>query len=117
MRKVPGSPQCPLTAALDFLRGAWTHEILWYLRDRPRRFADLKRDIGAVSAKVLTTRLKELEEHGVIARAVLPSSPPAVEYSLTPLGRRFDPILAAMADVGGSLKPRRQEPARVKASS
>src|SRR5688500_3901062 len=76
---------CPLNDALQFLAGAWTTEVLWYLRPGPRRFGDLKRDLVRVSSKVLTARLRDLELRGVVQREVLPTSPPTVEYSLTNL--------------------------------
>jgi DNA-binding HxlR family transcriptional regulator len=95
---------CPLESSLKLLSGAWTPQILWYLRSEPRRFGDLKRDLGRISAKVLTTRLRELERRGVLARAVMPSSPPTVEYSLTPLGHKLNPVLKAIADVGSEIQ-------------
>jgi DNA-binding HxlR family transcriptional regulator len=98
---------CPLEDVLKFLAGEWTPKILYYLRGEPRRFGDLKRDLGTVSAKVLTTRLRELEERGVISRRVMPTSPPTVEYSLTTFGEKFHPILEAIIDVGKQLKKRR----------
>lgn len=103
-RSGPPPEGCPLADVLKFLSGAWTHEILWYLSEEPRRFGDLKRDLNGVSAKVLTTRLRQLEEEGVITRSVLPTSPPTVEYALTPLGKRFEPVLGAMVEVGRELK-------------
>lgn len=95
---------CPLEECLRFLAGAWTTKILWYLGDRPRRFGDLKRDLGTISAKVLTTRLRELEARGVVRRVVKPTSPPTVEYSLTTLGRKFSPVLDSIVEVGQALK-------------
>ena len=95
--------KCPLENGLAFLSGAWTHKILWYLRNGSRRFGDLKRDLDGVSAKVLSTRLRDLEERGVILRQVNPTSPPTVEYSLTRLGHKFQPVLAAIVDVGDDL--------------
>lgn len=92
--------KCPLRACLRFISGAWTAEIIWYLQNGSRRFRDLQRDIGEVSAKVLTTRLKELEENGVITRTVHPTNPPTVEYELTSLGRRLQPIFDTIAEVG-----------------
>lgn len=100
----PVPESCPLKEALRFLAGAWTPEILWYLREEPRRFGDLRRDLKTISSKVLTTRLRELERQGVINRKVMPTSPPTVEYSLTELGRRFEPVLHAIAEVGQDLK-------------
>ena|GEM_PF-335501 len=96
----PTPPNCPLETSLKLLAGAWTPKILWYLRSEPRRFGDLKRDLGAVSAKVLTTRLRELEKRDVLTRTVMPTSPPTVEYALTPLGHKMGPILEAIAQVG-----------------
>jgi len=103
-------PDSPLEDALKFLAGAWTHQILWYLRAAPRRFGDLKRDLGTISAKVLTTRLRELESRGVISRTVRPTSPPTVEYATTPLGHRLKPVLDAVTALGRELR-RRPAPA------
>ncbi len=96
----PPPQDCPLETSLKLLAGAWTPQILWYLRTEPRRFGDLKRDLGPISAKVLTTRLRELEKRGVVTRAVMNSSPPTVEYALTPLGHKLNPILKSIAEVG-----------------
>lgn len=102
-----GTSACPLEGCLKFLAGAWTPKILWYLRGEPRRFGDLKRDLGTCSAKVLTTRLRELEERALISRRVLPTSPPTVEYALTPLGGRLQPVLDAIAAVGSAMRKAR----------
>jgi len=99
--------ECPLSYGLKFLSGAWTHQIIYYLSVEPRRFGDLKRDLSGVSAKVLSTRLRELEEWGVISRLVMPSSPPTVEYSLTGLGQKFQPVLAAIVDVSKELQKKK----------
>src|SRR3954471_16001983 len=88
----PPPAGCPLEDCLGFLGGAWTPKILWYLRAEPRRFGDLKRDLDNISAKVLTTRLRELEERSVITRSVMPTSPPTVEYALTAFGQKFQPV-------------------------
>jgi DNA-binding HxlR family transcriptional regulator len=99
----PAPRGCPLETSLKLLAGAWTPQILWYLRTEARRFGDLKRDLENISAKVLTTRLKELEKRGVITREVKPTSPPTVEYALTNLGLKLGPILESIAEVGGEL--------------
>jgi DNA-binding HxlR family transcriptional regulator len=105
--KVAPPPQgCPLEEVLSFLAGAWTPKILWYLRAEPRRFGDLKRDLGRISAKVLTTRLRELESRGIVTRTVMPTSPPTVEYELTEFGMRFQPVLDTIAEVGVELNAR-----------
>ena len=104
---------CPLEASLKLLSGAWTPQILWYLRLEPRRFGDLKRDLGRISAKVLTTRLKELEKRGVLTRTIMRTSPPTVEYALTSLGHKLNPILESIAQVGKEINPVEAKPSQV----
>lgn len=107
-KTAPPPSECPLAFGLKFLSGAWTHQILWYLRLEARRFGDLRRDLEGVSAKVLTTRLRELEEMGVVSRTVIPSSPPTVEYALTPFGKKFQPVLDAIVEVSAELRKKRR---------
>lgn len=97
-------PGCQLAHCMSLINGAWTPHVIWHLRGGPRRFSELRIDIPAVSAKVLTTRLRELEAKGVLTRAVLPTSPPSVEYALTALGRELGPVIQAIVDVSGRLK-------------
>ncbi|WII73389.1 helix-turn-helix domain-containing protein [Bdellovibrio sp. 22V] len=104
----PPRPACPLTTCMSFIGGAWTPNIIWYLREGPRRFSELKNDIGKVSAKVLTTRLKKMEADGVLLRNEVPTSPPTVEYSLTPLGARLISAIESIVEVGHELKSRRK---------
>lgn len=97
-------PTCPIGTCMRFLGGAWTPNIIWYLSSGPRRFSELRIDIPAISAKVLTQRLREMEEHGVILRRVMPTSPPSVEYALTGLGQELQPVIEAIVAVGHKLK-------------
>jgi DNA-binding HxlR family transcriptional regulator len=99
-------PMCPLSDCMAFIGGAWTPNIIWYLSSGPRRFSELRIDIPLVSAKVLTQRLRELEERGILSRAVMDTSPPSVEYALTALGLEFMPVIRAIAEVGRKLKER-----------
>lgn len=105
-RSGAASRRCPLDEAMKLLGGAWTAHIIYYLQDRPRRFAHLKRDLQTVSAKVLVGRLRVLASKGVVSRTVKPTSPPTVEYALTPLGARLKPIIASIATVGVALSRR-----------
>lgn len=97
-------PSCPLTECMGIIGGAWTVNVIWSLRAGPRRFSELRVDIPPVSPKVLTTRLRELEARGVVTRAVRPTSPPSVEYSLTGLGAELVPAIEAIVQVGHKLK-------------
>jgi DNA-binding HxlR family transcriptional regulator len=95
---------CPLDLCMTLLGGAWTPNIVWCLTGEPRRFSELRADIPRVSAKVLTARLRALEETGVLTRHVVPTSPPSVEYALTDLGRELIPVIEAIDRVGSKLK-------------
>jgi DNA-binding HxlR family transcriptional regulator len=89
---------------MALLRGAWAPNVVWHLRAGARRFGELRVDIPLVSAKVLSARLRELEDRGVIERRLLASSPPSAEYELTELGHELVPALDAIVKVGSKLK-------------
>jgi DNA-binding HxlR family transcriptional regulator len=89
---------------MAFLGGAWTPNVVWYLREGPRRFNELRGDIPGISAKVLSTRLQRLAAEGIVTRTVMPTSPPTVEYELTDLGRELLPAVDAIVEVGHRLK-------------
>jgi DNA-binding HxlR family transcriptional regulator len=94
---------CPLNRVMDLLSGAWAPHVVWYLSAQPRRFGELRIDIPAISARVLSQRLRELEAKRVVTRTVMPTSPPSTEYALTELGHELVPALAAIAAVGTKL--------------
>src|SRR5262245_2163477 len=99
-------PACPVTTCMTLLSGAWAPNVIWYLSAHPRRFGELRIDIPKISARVLSARLRELESKGVVARRVVPSSPPSVEYELTELGRELLPAIQAIIAVGAKLMMR-----------
>ena len=105
----PTPHDCPLSDCLAVIGGAWAPNIIWSLIAGPRRFSELRHDMPPISAKMLTTRLKELEEKGVIERFVMPTSPPSVEYALTRDGRELVPAIEAIAAVGRKLKRRKNK--------
>jgi len=99
----PPPPGCPMQSCMKLLSGAWTPEVVWKLSGGPRRFGELRRDIARISPKMLTARLRGLEERGVVVRHVIPSSPPSVEYSLSELGHELLPVINAIVKVGTRL--------------
>jgi DNA-binding HxlR family transcriptional regulator len=101
--KVKALPGCPMSKCMTLLSGLWTPELIWSLSDGPRRFSELRRDIPAISAKVLTGRLRDLERRGVLGRSVMATSPPTVEYELTSLGRELLPAIRSIVQVGSRL--------------
>lgn len=93
---------CPIDVGVKLLAGAWAPHIIWYLSQQPRRFSELRKDIPAISARILSARLRELQGRGVITKRELATSPPSAEYALTSLGRELLPALTAL--VGVALK-------------
>jgi len=78
---------CPMDRMLKLLMGQWTCYILWMLRQNgPLRFGMIKRSVPGLSSKVLTERLRMLEEAGVVFREHVPTIPPKVTYGLTERG-------------------------------
>ena len=92
---LPKSPVgCPMDSLLRLLMGPWTTYILWVLASQgPTRFGALKRRVPGVSAKVLTERLRMLEEAGVIYRQYEATIPPKVTYGLASRGLELRPVL------------------------
>lgn len=80
---------------LEEVANKWTVLVLTLLCAEPRRFSVLRRGLG-VTQKALTETLRRLERNGLVTRRVLETSPIAVEYSLTPLGRSLQQPFAAV---------------------
>jgi DNA-binding HxlR family transcriptional regulator len=72
--------------------------ILTLLSDRPTRFNEMRRRLEGVTHKALTQALRRLERNGLIARHVLATSPVAVEYSITQLGKTLQVPFGAVYD-------------------
>ena len=77
---------CPSRAILELLAEKWVLLVIFRLRIKPHRTAELRREIGGVSEKMLIQTLRKLERHGLISRHDFGEVPPRVEYSLTQLG-------------------------------
>jgi DNA-binding HxlR family transcriptional regulator len=90
------SIDCPTELAMEILGGKWKLVILEHLRDGVRRFGELQRLLPAITPRMLTRQLRELETDGIVHRHVHPVVPPKVEYSLTDLGRDLEPLLAQL---------------------
>jgi DNA-binding HxlR family transcriptional regulator len=88
---------------MHLLAGTWTSHVIWYLREGERCFTELQTDIGG-AAKMLTSRLRELEGNGIIERITRKTSPPTVWYSLTPVGQELCTALTNVVDIAQRLK-------------
>ncbi|WP_241560072.1 winged helix-turn-helix transcriptional regulator [Solirhodobacter olei] len=78
-----------ISAMLSRIGDKWSALVVTYLGQGPMRFSALRREIGNISQKMLTTTLRNLERDGLVARVVTPSRPPRVDYALTDLGREL----------------------------
>lgn len=80
---------------LEQIAHKWSILILTFLCEEPKRFNALKRRLDGITQKALTEALRRLERNGLVERRVTTTSPIAVEYSITPLGRTLqEPFLA-----------------------
>jgi DNA-binding HxlR family transcriptional regulator len=97
---------CSVEEAMRLLGGRWRLLLVSYLLDGPKRFNELRRDIPAISQRMLTLDLRALEEAGLIQRTVYATVPVKVEYALTGDGRRLEPVVAVMQEFGLWVKAR-----------
>lgn len=91
---------CPVARALDVVGDRWTLLIVRELLLGPRRFTDLAAGLPGIGTSVLTTRLKELEQQGLVAKRLLPVPAASVVYELTDDAVGLGPVLAALAGWG-----------------
>ena len=87
--------------AADLLERRWQLSVLYAALLGAVRFSEYIEAIGAISPRMLTERLRELESAGLVERRVLATSPPQVEYRLTARGRGLAPILEAVGRYAG----------------
>ena len=93
-------PACPVETTAPLIGSKWRLLIMRDLLDGTKRFGELKRSLGSISQKVLTSNLREMEERGLVERRVYPEVPPRVEYSLTEAGASLRPVIDAMRTWG-----------------
>jgi DNA-binding HxlR family transcriptional regulator len=87
------SPDC---ACCELLARKWTPQVVAVLLGGSRRFSAIHVAIPALSDKVLSRRLTELEQAGIVSRKQYSEIPPRVEYTLTPAGLALEPVIAEM---------------------
>ena len=89
---------CGVTTAVELIGERWALLIVRDLLVGPRRYTDLKQGLPRIPTNILSTRLKELQEGGVVRRAPLHGS--GLVYELTPYGRALEPIVLALGRWG-----------------
>ncbi|MDL2218661.1 helix-turn-helix transcriptional regulator [Christensenellaceae bacterium OttesenSCG-928-M15] len=103
--------KCPYVTSQKLLAGKWSMLILHYLSESGSlRFGELLRMLPDLTQATLTKHLRCLEKDGLVNRKVYPEVPPRVVYSLTEMGKGFEPVLDAYEAFGeqyiGFLKER-----------
>lgn len=93
-------PLCPVEVTLSLISDRWKVLIIRDLLNGKKRFGELKKSLGNISQKVLTTNLRSMENDGLITRKVYAEVPPKVEYSLTKTGISLKPVLSSMEKWG-----------------
>src|SRR5437867_13156199 len=84
--------------AADMLGKRWTPQILRGLLSGVTRFTDLKEGVAPISDALLSDRLKELENLGIVVREVTPSTPVRIAYGLTEKGKDLAGVIGELAD-------------------
>lgn len=89
---------CPrFEKAMTILSLRWTGLIIYQLLSGPQRFCSIESAIG-ISGRVLSERLKDLENEAIVKREVYPETPVRIEYSLTDKGQALEPLMRKIED-------------------
>ena len=87
--------------ALSVVGGRWKIAIIWcLLQESPLRLSEMQRKLPQVNQRMLIRQLRELEEDKVLIRTVYPVVPPKVEYHLSEIGLRLEPVVTSICEWG-----------------
>jgi DNA-binding HxlR family transcriptional regulator len=106
---IPGEACDGFQPTLEIIGKRWTGSILLAIAMGAQRFGEVLRTVDGLSDRLLSQRLKELEEHGLVIRTVVPSTPVQIRYSLSDSGRSLLAILTPLARWGAEHEARRKE--------
>jgi DNA-binding HxlR family transcriptional regulator len=97
LKRNKASSPCAIGGLLELLTRPWTLHILWTLgQNGPMRFGILRKNIEGISARVLTERLRMLEQNGFVFRRYEPTIPPAVTYGITERMRAIEKVFTQL---------------------
>lgn len=99
-RKIPIPTECGLHLTKEIIGGKWKMSLIYAIDSDIKRPSQLEKAFPALTKRVLSKQLKELETHGIINKKIFPQLPPKVEYSLTPLGQSLLPIIDMIDEWG-----------------
>ncbi|MCI1751036.1 winged helix-turn-helix transcriptional regulator [Megasphaera cerevisiae] len=101
MQHICRTKEAPFLRTLAIINGKWKFRILYELAcETTLRYGELKRNLAPITHKMLSDQLKDLAADDMIVRHIYPEVPPRVDYSLSPKGLTFLPIMVALCDWG-----------------
>jgi DNA-binding HxlR family transcriptional regulator len=103
---IPELKSCPIETTFRIIGKKWTVLIIREILRGHKQFNRFMENIIGITPKVLTERLRELERHGIIKREIISEYPIRVEYSLTDIGRGFEPVMLSAASFSMKYMPR-----------
>src|ERR687885_1741028 len=103
---MPELKSCPIEAAFRIIGKRWTVLIIREILRGNTQFNRFMENIQGITPKVLTERLRELEQLGIIRRRIVSEYPIRVEYSLTDMGKGFEPVLLSAASFSMTYLPK-----------
>lgn len=86
--------------AIELIGKRWTGVIIMVLLAGSKRFNEIAEQLGGVSDRMLSERLKELEANGILHRCVYPETPVRIEYRLTEKGKALAPVIETIQQWG-----------------
>jgi DNA-binding HxlR family transcriptional regulator len=111
----------PIQYTIEKIGGNWKMRILWFLRQNPKRFGELKKGIPPIADKMLSAQLKSLLADEYISREAFGEVPPRVEYAITEKGKKFIPLIKQIEQFGqkllkedGLIEPEKKKTAKKK---
>ena len=92
---------CTVSLTMDLMGGKWKAVILYHLKDEPKRYSELRKEMPAITEMTLSLQLKQLEKDGLVMRKVYGKKPPVkVIYSLSDFGKSLIPVLEVITKWG-----------------
>jgi DNA-binding HxlR family transcriptional regulator len=95
--RMPELKACPIETTFRIIGKKWTVLVLREMFLGVTQFNRLEENVGGITSKVLSQRLKELQRLGIVRRRIVSEAPIRVEYGLTELGEELGPVLASAA--------------------
>jgi DNA-binding HxlR family transcriptional regulator len=90
---------------IELIGKRWTGAVLAVLMQGPRRFNELLNTVPGLSDRLLTERLRELEDNGIVERRIFAERPVRIEYALTPAGLDLDQLIKVITAWGQKWRP------------